>query len=332
MKTIKKIISVILVAMTVLSFSACKSSGKVFDYNLDEYIKLAPYDACVIDKNSVDYKMAVDYTNYSNLQEIGYEFQTEELESGVVAPLDTANIDYIGKKDGVAFDGGTAAGQGLTIGSSSFIEGFESGLVGKKIGETVDLDLTFPENYHEESLAGAKVVFTVTINSVERPTMPEITADLAKKLGYNSAEEYKEKIQSSYLLEYVWNKAVSGAEVIKYPEKEVNEYIEDSMADLRKEAEQNGTTLQNYLNANGLTEELYREYLMDYAKSFTMQRMIFYSIARKENIVVSDEEVDATVKEVYGEEKISSDGRNWVYESLLQKKVSEFLLDKAKIS
>ena len=93
------------------------------------------------------------------------EPELNTTEGTVCEEGDTVAIDYVGKKDGVAFDGGTGS-YDLTLGSGQFIPGFEEGLVGHKVGETVDLNLTFPEQYHSEELAGAEVVFTVTINGV----------------------------------------------------------------------------------------------------------------------------------------------------------------------
>ncbi len=328
----KRLISVLLAGLLIFSFAGCKKTDKVFDLNLDEYVTLAPYDGCVIDTNSTDYQMGIAYTNYSNLQNAGEMFDDEELTSGEVKPLDTVNIDYVGKKDGVAFEGGTAAGYDLTIGSSSFIEGFEAGLVGEKVGETVDLYLTFPEQYQSEELAGKAVVFTVTINSIRRPIIPEITDTLAKKMGFVSAEEYNKDLESSYIQTLAWNYAVQNAKVIDYPQKEVDEYIENNMNAVKQEAENAGTTLANYLASNGLTEEIYRGYLVDYAKSFVLQRMVFYSISRKEGIAVSDEEVQSFVDVNFGGTEISDEDRLWVYEKLLQEKVCEFLVSKAKIS
>ena len=94
--------------------------------------------------------------------------ELDTTEGREVQDGDTVNIDYTGYKDGEAFDGGSTNGAGadLTIGSHSYIDGFESGLIGKKVGETVDLNLTFPEDYGVEDLAGADVVFTVTINGI----------------------------------------------------------------------------------------------------------------------------------------------------------------------
>ena len=88
------------------------------------------------------------------------------VEKSVVESGDTVNIDFEGKKDGVAFDGGTSQGYNLTIGSGSFIDGFEDGLIGVNVGDTVDLNLTFPEGYQNADLAGQDVVFTVTVNFI----------------------------------------------------------------------------------------------------------------------------------------------------------------------
>ena len=90
---------------------------------------------------------------------------------------DTANIDYVGKKDGVAFDGGTAQGYQLEIGSGTFIDGFEDGLVGVMPGETVDLNLTFPKEYPSEELAGKKVVFKVKVNEIKQKQSRELDED-----------------------------------------------------------------------------------------------------------------------------------------------------------
>lgn len=218
------------------------------------------------------------------------------------------------------------------IGSSSFIEGFEKGLLGKKIGETVDLQLTFPKGYHVAELAGKDVVFTVTVNSISRPKMPEITDEIINKLGYSSETEYNEELKKTYVNDYIWNLAIQNSKVIKYPEKEVENFIDDKVNYVKDEAEQAGTTLENYFSQNGLTEKEYREYLADYANSYVMQKMIFYSVARKENIEVQDTEIETFAKENFNGTELSDEDRLLVYESLLQQKVCDFLVSKAKIS
>ena len=108
---------------------------------------------------------------------------------------DTVNINFTGKKDGVAFDGGTAEGFDLELGSNSFIPGFEEAIVGHKTGEEFDIDLDFPKDYHAKELAGEKVVFTVKINSVNESAEPELNDEMAKKAGpFNNVAELKADI------------------------------------------------------------------------------------------------------------------------------------------
>lgn len=109
---------------------------------------------------------------------------------------DEATIDFVGKKDDVAFDGGTGTDYPLTLGSNSFIPGFEEGIVGKKPGETFDLELTFPEDYHAKDLKGAKVTFTTTLKNLKEVVLPELTDELAAKAGpFTSVDELKADIK-----------------------------------------------------------------------------------------------------------------------------------------
>jgi trigger factor len=109
---------------------------------------------------------------------------------------DEVTIDFVGKKDGVAFDGGTGTDYDLTLGSNSFIPGFEEGIVGKKPGETFDLDLEFPKEYHVADLKGAKVVFTTTLKTVKEIALPEVNDEFAAKAGpFKTVAELKDDIK-----------------------------------------------------------------------------------------------------------------------------------------
>lgn len=128
---------------------------------------------------------------------------------------DETVIDFVGKKDGVAFDGGTGKDYKLTLGSNQFIPGFEDGVVGHSKGETFDLDLTFPADYGSADLAGAKVVFTVTLNSVLESTLPELDDELAKKAGpFKNVQELKDDIKR---------------ELTAQKEREITEKLKDSL-------------------------------------------------------------------------------------------------------
>ena len=161
-------------------------------FNASDYVKLADYSEIVI--NAAD----VEPTDEQLQQKID-EFTTSHAPADYEAKDgDTVNIDYVGKKDGVAFDGGTAEGYDLTLGSDTFIDGFEDGLIGTKAGDQVSLDLTFPEDYGAADLAGAAVVFDVTVNSIKPGEPVEYTDELvAANTDYDSTEKYNEFLKDS---------------------------------------------------------------------------------------------------------------------------------------
>ena len=154
---------------------SAKQLLKATDYKVEKYVKLNDYMNMTVELTN-DYSVSDEdiqnYIEYLMSQYPAYEVSDKKtVESG-----DVVNIDYVGKVDGEEFSGGSATGQHLTIGSGSFIDGFEDGLIGKKVGETVDLNLKFPDTYsNNPDLAGKDVVFTVTINSID--TKKEMTYD-----------------------------------------------------------------------------------------------------------------------------------------------------------
>ena len=157
--------------------------------------------------------------------------KSEEIKEGTVENGDVANIDYEGKLNGKAFDGGTAEGYDLTIGSGSFIDGFEDGLIGKKIGDTVDLNLTFPKDYSSTDLAGKEVVFTVKINSVKRA--PKLTDKLAAEISnneYKTAEAYNNYIKKDLentKKENQHNQELNDLVALAYQNATVNDYPQE---------------------------------------------------------------------------------------------------------
>lgn len=161
------------------------------EYNVMDYVTLCDYNNIEIeyDNTNISDEEVHDYINQLLARNPSYV----PVNKLTVEDGDYVNIDYCGKKDGVAFDGGTAEGYVLGIGTGTFIPGFESGLVGTKVGETVDLNLTFPENYGSSDLAGAAVVFTVTVNSIVEPQAVSLEtiddAYVIANLGMGSVDE-----------------------------------------------------------------------------------------------------------------------------------------------
>ena len=119
----------------------------------------------------------------------------EDVTDRAAEMTDTVNIDFAGKMDGKAFDGGTAEGYDLTLGSHQFIPGFEEGVVGMNIGETRDIEVTFPEDYQAEELKGKKAVFTVTLHKITGKVRPELDEEFAKKMGSDSVDAYRAKVR-----------------------------------------------------------------------------------------------------------------------------------------
>ncbi|MBP3626457.1 MAG: FKBP-type peptidyl-prolyl cis-trans isomerase [Clostridia bacterium] len=319
----KRIISILFCVLMVLTlFTACGNEGEqsgensriLFNINLEKYIKLGEYKNVTVDTSSDKFKEYYDDVIESDISENDlYKKKTE----GTVAEGDVANIDYVGKKDGVAFEGGTANGYDLEIGSNSFIDGFEEGLVGVKIGETVDLNLTFPEGYQSAELAGKAVVFTVKVNYVksEEGLSPE---EYYKDLGYKSLEEYKESVKKSAVEVYLMENAQEKAEVKDYPKVERNRFYKDYKASAESNISSNyNMSFADYLKNVGQTEtEFKNKALEEQIDPMLEQLMLVYAIADAEDIVIDKKAVDKQVNKIveqYNQENITADYINDYY-------------------
>ena len=275
---------------------------------------------------------------------------------------DTANIDYCGKKDGVAFDGGTAQGFDLEIGSGMFIPGFEDGLVGVKLGETVDLDLTFPEEYGSKDLAGKKVVFTVKVNKISEKSK-ELTDEWAAGLGMegvstvdqlketskknltDEAEEtYKTQVEAAVI-----DKVTEIAEFKELPQEIINRYLIQQNKQLENYAQMytaygqptTASDIVHIMMQNTAPDQQDPEaYLKDLVNEISQQFVMFAAIAKSENISVSDEDIENYLKEAFDagntgyssldELKGDVDSED-VREGLMTEKVVGFLVDNANV-
>ena len=217
---------------------------------------------------------------------------------------DTVNIDYVGTKDGVAFDGGSAEGTDLELGSGRFIDGFEDGLVGHKKGEEVSLDLTFPEDYFNEDLAGAEVVFDVTINDVKR--VPELTDGLAAEIDPNSttAEEYVENVRAMLQenedftehqnLSYLAISAVVEDSEVEPSEEAVEWKISDLIVNYYEPMlnQSYGFGLAEMLSMQAVTLEEFRDQLREAATQEVSQLLVADEIAKEQNLAVGEQELE----------------------------------------
>lgn len=340
----KKVLSLVLVLIFALSITACggvdKSERILYkDTDLLKVVELGDYMGIEVDTTSEEYKKSNEALILDDV--INNSFHaTEAVKEGTIKNGDIANIDYTGKKDGVAFEGGTAKAQDLTIGSNSFIDGFESGLVGVKVGETVDLNLKFPEDYHSEDLKGAAVVFTVKVNSIKPALTPE---EYYKELGFESVEKYFEDVDKRTSSDILREAVKKVSKVKEYPEKDV-EYL---FSEMKKSIENNlktqyNMTLADYLKQMGQTEEQFKtESIESQIKPMMESQMIVYAILDKEGIAVTKKDVDDKIKEIVKqignsevtEEQVVEYYGRYNFETMVaDEKAMDFLYKNAKVS
>ena len=346
----QRIGAIVLAGAMILSMTGCGNS-KAKAYS--KYVTLGDY-------KGIEYtKTVAEVTDDDELAELdsfvsGLTETEEVTEARAVQADDIVNIDYVGTKDGEVFEGGSGTGYDLTIGSGSFIAGFEDGLIGHKKGEEVSLDLTFPEDYSSEDLAGQDVNFKVTINSISVKKAPKLTDELVKSnTDYDTISAYKESIrkdleeQNEESAEQqaendIYNQVMENCSVSGYDEAEVDSLIDkefNSFKETAKSYESYGYSYEDVLSMNGYTsEDELKEGITEYVKNYLKQKMVLYCIADKENIKVTTEEVDERVKEYM--ETYSVDSTDEVYDyfgddyfevSLLAEKVMDFLKENAKL-
>lgn len=256
---------------------------------------------------------------------------------------DEVIIDFLGKKDGVAFDGGKAEKFPLELGSKSFIPGFEEGLIGKKAGDEISLDLEFPKDYHAKDLAGTKVVFEVKIHEVRENALPEINEEFLSKLGeFKTKEDFEKQIKEDLKTqkqaesdEKFKDKLVKKlAEVSKVPVPEI--LLEDQKQSIELDMQQNlmysGLSLEDYLERMGKTREEWLEKdVKEAAEMRVKSGLALAELSKVEKVESSLEELDvriAQLKEQYGNSKeiakqLSSDDvrRNLANQILTEKTI-----------
>lgn len=341
----QRIAAIMLAGAMLLSMTGC-GNNKAKNYS--KYVELGEY-------------MGIEYTeNVTEVTEADIQSQLdsfvdslaeeEDITDRAIEDGDIANIDFVGTIDGEEFDGGSGTSYDLTIGSGSFIDGFESGLVGHNIGEEVSLDLTFPEDYAED-LAGKDVNFAVTINSIKVRTVPELTDALVKEnTDYDTIDAYKDSIReeletsnkesaASEARSYIFSKVVEDSKITGYDEAEVEKLIDEEFSNFKQQAESysGSYSYEEVLAMYGYTnEEELKEGITEYVKNYLNQKMVLYCIADKEGITVTSEETDKLVNEFKEQYQIEDEqelydyfGDEYFELSVLSEKVIDFLKENA---
>ncbi|MBE6015054.1 MAG: trigger factor [Lachnospiraceae bacterium] len=306
----KRVISMAaFLAVALLAAGCGKKEIKVADYNVDDYVKLGDYKNIV-----VEYTKSFAVTDEEVEEQIKSILQTNTTFENITN-RDTAkegdyvNIDYQGKIGGQAFQGGTATGADIQIGSGTFIPGFEDQLVGAKVGTTFDINVKFPENYKTTDLAGKDAVFTITLNAIRKKVTPELTDEYVQKVSTQSktVKEYKAEIKKSmqqsrdseveeYRKYYAESKAIENAEVTSYPEGLIEKMVADYKETIEKVAKEAGKSFDDYVKETfSLESKELDEKLTEYMKQTAKINLVLEAIEKKENITMSDEEMEKAI-------------------------------------
>lgn len=295
---------VILVVMAVTVLLA--ALGSKVDYK--EYVNLGQYTGLVVPVEEVT---VTDDDVSKKIESILAEKITYETVDRAAAMDDVVNIDYVGRyaADGSEFAGGSATGVELELGSGQLVKGFEEGLVGVRAGETIELPLTFPEDYKNTMMAGVDVIFTVTVHKVTEPVTPVLDEAFVKaNSDVETVDEYRKMIYDQLLAakkaeaeatreDKAWGMVVKNTEILGYPESELAKQLENVRADLSAyygmEYEE---LVKAYTSYAGITEEKFGEMVDQQAKYELEYKMITYVIAEKEGITWTQEEYDEQVQ------------------------------------
>lgn len=292
-------------------------------------------------------------------QILAYYPAYETLDKKVVENGDFVNIDYEGLLDGVAFDGGTASDQVLEIGSGSFIDGFEEGLIGANVGDTLALDLTFPDPYQNNpDLAGKAVVFNVTVNKIVQKidmTYEELTDEYVStylsSMGYDSVQALKDGIMENLnsTNEYYAQSNTRSAVLDKIVELcTVNELpeglLDERVAEYKKQmedmcTEQYGMTLAEYLEQQGTTEEEFNTQVVEYMKEKLEIEQILLAIADAEGIELDEEGYQEFVSNVMANDSFETEedlyteyGEDYIKDSYICNKAVDMLVENAVVN
>ena len=276
-----------------------------------------------------------------------HEARILDVDDRAAAMGDTANIDFEGFKDGVAFAGGKGEGYDLELGSGSFIPGFEEAIVGHNVGDEFDLDITFPEDYGAEDLAGKAVVFKVKVNSITTKELPELDDDFAKDVSEDAdtLDELKKSIKDDItnrkqadadrsFKNAILTKLADCVEA-EIPNGMIESNIDNQVQQFEYSLMNQGISLEQYLKYTGGDEQMMRDSLRDSAEASVRVDLALEKIAELENIEISDEDLDAEyakLAEMYGmeadkiKEMIPAES---LKDDLLKQKTSDFVVANA---
>lgn len=353
MKQVTRIISAALAVILMASVLLCGcgkknqvvSSTRYTNYDLTEYVKLCQYKGVEVDpyphqitEEMVQQQIQVALSNYA----------TQEEKKDAIQVGDQVKIDFTGYMDGETFEGGSSKGYTLVIGSKTFIEGFEEGLVGAKAGDSVTLDLHFPDPYSvNPDLAGKPVRFEVKVQNVYVQVLPAYTDAFVKEhYGYETIAEFEAELRQSmadqneyyknyYHLSQVWEKLRAESEILSYPEAEYKEIYDQYVEPYTRAAANASMSFGDFLElSENMTESEFYAAIDEKVKMAMKDEMILYSLAAIENVYITQQEYDDSVKTYMEEMGIKTEEeffakytQDEVVQDILFEKLFNFLLE-----
>ncbi len=267
---------------------------------------------------------------------------------------DKVNIDFVGKVDGVAFDGGTAEDQELELGSGSFIPGFEEGIVGHEVGDEFDIEVSFPEDYHSEELKGKDAVFSITLNSIAVEELPEVDDEFIKDISeFDTVDEYKEDLKKQKVEEVEANaknirmdrvlEAAAANAKVDVPDVMVRNAIDEQIRNMDNNMRSQGIQLEQYLQMLGQSLDDFKDSMRPDAEREVLKSLVLEAIVAEEKFEVSDDELEAYAREMSeryfkgDEDKLEEmiktmmeTNKEIMTSDLERKKAVELLVDSAK--
>lgn len=301
----KKILALCLAVCTILSFTACgeedskeTTTSTASDLAEEGKITLGEYKGLVVYSDDITITDS-ELESYTN-ERLSVDSTTEYRTEGVVAEGDKVKVAYKGTVDGEEFTGGTSEGRVISISDTGFdVEGFTDGLIGHSIGETVELDLKFADDYSDEALQGKDVHYSVKLDSLVITVVPELTDEYVaaeySEIGITTVGEFTEYLRNDLYINniysQIWSQIVEDTTVEAYEKEKFEEYVK-----IYAENEEYGIyayygyTLDDYLSLMGITESDWLLQIEASVRSSLKEEMILEEIAEIEGIEVSDEE------------------------------------------
>ena len=310
-------------------------------------VELGQYKGVEVEKTVIEVTDAEIDNEINRVREQNSRMIT--VDDRAVADGDIANIDYEGFCDGVAFAGGKAEGHDLTIGSHSFIDTFEEQLIGKNIGDEVEVNVTFPEQYHASELAGKPAVFKVRVNGIKVKELPEVDDEFAQEVSeFDTLEEYKndvkativsrkEKDAKSIKEEAVIEKIIENAKM-EIPEAMIENTSRQMAEEFGQRMKAQGISLEQYFQFTGMNANTFMENLKPQAVKRIQSRLVLEAVVKAENITASDEDVDKEIEQMAQayqmevdklKELVGEDEKKAMAEDVAVQKALEFVVEAA---